>query len=145
MNNIIHEIINYQPNIPIKLFYQRIGSVSKHWHSSIEILFVLQGKMTVIIEDQTWELKEDDIFLINPHHIHETHSQDCSLIVVQIRLAEFHLNWALPENIQFDCNSAAEKFSRQRYFKLKHLIVMLLKNTSTDSEFSQLSNSMAQV
>ncbi len=140
MNNIIHEIINYQPNIPIKLFYQRIGSVSKHWHSSIEILFVLQGKMTVIIEDQTWELKEDDIFLINPHHIHETHSQDCSLIVVQIRLAEFHLNWALPENIQFDCNSAAEKFSRQRYFKLKHLIVMLLKNTSTDSEFSQLSN-----
>lgn len=140
MNTIIHEIINYQPNIPIKLFYQRIGSVSKHWHSSIEILFVLQGTMTVIIEDTTWELKEDDIFLINPNHIHETHSQDCSLIVVQIRLAEFGLDWAIPENIQFNCNSADNKFSWQHYFTLKHLIVMLLKNTSVTNEFSQLSN-----
>ena len=139
MNTITHEIINYQANIPMKLFYQRIGSVSRHWHSSIEILFVLEGTMTAIIEDTPYELFEGDILLINPHHIHETHSQDCSLIVVQIRLAEFHLNWAIPENIQFDCNQALERANHERYFNLKHLIVMLLKNTSTKHEFSQLS------
>lgn len=114
MNTIIHEIISYQSNIPIKLFYQRIGTVSRHWHSSIEILFVLQGHMTVVIEDQTWELKEDCILLINPHHIHETHSPDC--------------------------NSSGNASDSSHYFKLKHLIVMLLKNTSTSNEFSQLSN-----
>lgn len=140
MNTITHEIINYQSNVPIKLFYQRIGSVAKHWHNSIEILFVLSGTMTAAVEDRTWQLQEDDILLINPHHIHETHSEDCSLIVVQIRLGEFNLDWAIPENIQFDCNSATGKNNKDRYYMLKHHIVTLLKNNSAGSDFSQLSN-----
>lgn len=140
MNTITHEIINYQSNVPIKLFYQRIGSVAKHWHNSIEILFVLTGTMTAAVEDRTWQLREDDILLINPHHIHETYSEDCSLIVVQIRLKEFNLDWAIPENIQFDCNSATEKNNSDRFYMLKHLIVTLLKNNSAGRDFSQLSN-----
>lgn len=140
MNTITHEIINYQSNVPIKLFYQRIGSVSKHWHNSIEILFVLSGTMSTTVEGKAYTLHEDDILLVNPHHIHETSSEDCSLIVVQIRLEEFGLHWALPENIQFDCNSALDPGGADRYFWLKRLIVMLLKNNSADSEFSQLSN-----
>ena len=140
MNTITHEIINYQSNIPIKLFFQRIGTVGRHWHNSIEILFVLQGHMTVTVEENCFELGEDDIFLINPHHIHETCSKDCSLIVVQIRLSEFHLDWAIPEDIQFDCCSAGEPGNPRRYFYLKHLIAMLLKNNSSGRPFSSLSN-----
>ena len=76
MNTITHEIINYQSNVPIKLFYQRIGSVAKHWHNSIEILFVLSGTMSVTVEEKEYTLREDDILLVNPHHIHETSSPD---------------------------------------------------------------------
>ena len=140
MSTITHEIINYQSNVPVKLFFQRIGTSARHWHSSIEILFVLQGSMQVAIENHSLTLKEDDILLINPNHIHELSSPDCSLIVVQMRLGEFHLDWAIPENIQFDCNSALDPGNSQRYFHLKHLIAMLLKNNTSDSEFSQLSN-----
>ena len=120
MSTITHEIINYQSNVPVKLFFQRIGTSARHWHSSIEILFVLQGSMQVAIENHSLTLKEDDILLINPNHIHELSSPDCSLIVVQMRLGEFHLDWAIPENIQFDCNSALDPGNSQRYFHLKH-------------------------
>ena len=132
MSTITHEIINYQSNVPIKLFFQRIGTSARHWHNSIEILFVLQGSMQVMIENHSFTLKEDDILLINPNHIHEISSPDCSLIVVQMRLSEFHLDWAIPENIQFDCNSALDSGSSQRYFHLKHLICLLYTSDAAD-------------
>ena len=36
-----HEIIEFGPHIPLKIFIHKLGSVTKHWHSSLELLMVL--------------------------------------------------------------------------------------------------------
>ena len=38
-----HEIIEFGSHIPLKIFIHKLGSVTKHWHSSLELLMVLEG------------------------------------------------------------------------------------------------------
>jgi xylan 1,4-beta-xylosidase len=74
-----HETIEYSKDLPIKLFCQRIGTVEKHWHRSIELLLVLSGTLTVRVENHKYTLQEDDILLINADQVHDTNSEDCIL------------------------------------------------------------------
>ena len=44
-----HEIIEFAPDIPIKVFIHKIGFVAKHWHKSLELLMVLTGEIEINI------------------------------------------------------------------------------------------------
>lgn len=130
--NATHEIIEYNEEMPMKLFYQRIGSVSKHWHRSLEILFVLSGEMNITINSNNYLLKEDDIIVINPNILHETFSEDCILLSLQMRLSMFHLNWLTPECISFNCNSVGRP-DKTPYLRIKQILAHMLQSNSTEN------------
>ena len=75
----IHEIISFSSEIPLKIFIQHIGSSSKHWHTSIEILFVLSGEVTITVDDATMQLKPEDVIVINSNALHELYAKDSEL------------------------------------------------------------------
>ena len=79
-----HEIIPFDQGSPIRLFMHKLGDVARHWHESLELLFVLTGEVTVLTGDKQTTLQPDDILLINGNVIHELHSEGCVLIAVQI-------------------------------------------------------------
>jgi len=147
--NSAHEIIEYRKELPIKLFCQRIGLVNKHWHRSIEILLVLSGSMDICIEDKHYSLSENDLILINSNQVHETYSEDCVLIALQIRLSLFQSNWHDPEKVYFNCNSGICKSdvpkkdftNNPAYFDiLRQLIARLIQiNTSNSTNAHLLS------
>lgn len=122
-----YEIIEYNANFPVKLFFQRIGHISNHWHDSIELLFVLSGNVTVVIESEISELSEGDLILINYNQIHETYSTDCTLLSLQLQLSMFHLDWLTPKHIAFSCNSSKEN-DKERYRTLKQYLALLVNN-----------------
>lgn len=134
-----HEIIDYNPKMPMKLFYQRIGHSPRHWHRSLEILFVLSGEMDILIENKNYHLIEDDIILINPNQLHETHSRDCVLIAFQLRLSMFQLDWLTPETIAFDCNSSTHP-DKQIFHPLKVLLAKLVQINSVPEKLNELVN-----
>lgn len=100
-----HEIIPFDGDSPIRLFMHKLGDVSRHWHESLEMLFVLSGEVLVMAGDQLHTLHPDDMLLINSNVSHELHSRDCVLIAVQIKLSRFNLPAALTQSLYFDCNS----------------------------------------
>lgn len=126
-----HEIIRYHKNLPMKLFFQRIGDVAKHWHQSMELLLVLQGEASVIVESETYTLKEGDIILINPQQIHETHGKDCTICLLQIRLSMFHGS-DVHENVQFNCNSSLYQ-NKERFNNLLRLFARLIQINSINT------------
>lgn len=126
-----HEVISYTKNLPMKLYFQRIGDVAKHWHQSMELLLVLQGEATVIVESETYLLKEGDIILINPHQIHETHGEDCTITMLQIRLSMFQ-GPDFHENAQFNCNSSLYQ-NKERFSNLLRLFAQLIEINSIAS------------
>ncbi len=133
-----HEIIDYTNTLPIKLSFMRIGHAPMHWHNSLEILYILSGTMTLKIENSIYQLVEDDIALVNPNQIHETDSPDCTLIVLQLRLSMFHLDWLDVETLVFDCNSSTRP--KEDFQPLKGHIAKLIHSNANTSLHNELLN-----
>lgn len=128
-----HEIISFDQASPIRLFMHKLGDVSRHWHESLELLFVLAGDVTVLTGDQQTTLQTDDMLLINSNVIHELHSEGCVLIAVQIKLSKFDLPQPLPDTLYFDCNSITQPIP-ERFETLKQIITSMLQiDTATDT------------
>lgn len=121
-----HEIIPFDQASPIRLFMHKLGDVSRHWHESLELLFVLAGEVTVLTGDRQNTLQTDDILLINSNVIHELHSKGCVLIAVQIKLSKFDLPQTMLDQLHFDCRSTDDP-TPERFDKLKRIITSMLQ------------------
>lgn len=137
--NATHEIIEYKETMPLKLFYQRIGSVSMHWHRSLEVLFVLNGDLKITVGSHHYLLHEDDIIVINPNVLHETYSEDCVLLSLQMRLSMFHLDWIAPDRIFFQCNSSLS-MDKAPYLTIKQILAHMLQSNSSGEQQNHLTN-----
>ena len=43
-----YEMIKFENTLPINVLLHSVGAVANHWHSSIEILFVLSGTVEIM-------------------------------------------------------------------------------------------------
>lgn len=121
-----HEIIPFDSDSPIRLFMHKLGDVSRHWHESLELLFVLAGQMTVVTGQTQEVLGQDDMLLINSNTVHELHSTDCVLIAVQIKLSKFSLSPDLLQSLYFSCSSKTDP-SHRAFHRIKQIITELLQ------------------
>jgi beta-xylosidase/AraC-like DNA-binding protein len=95
-----------------------------HFHSSIELIMVLDGKLTVNIEGEKYHLGKEDVILINSnlHHGCESDSEICFL---RLSLSYSELCRLLSHSkIEFKCNSVLEK--GEKYEELKIILRKLL-------------------
>ncbi|AYV69595.1 AraC family transcriptional regulator [Niallia circulans] len=69
-----YEFIKTDDNLPIKIIYHKSNEpsfVPSHWHDSIELSYVLSGKIEQIyIDGSVYCSKQGDIVLINSNSIH---------------------------------------------------------------------------
>ena len=135
-----HEIIEFGPHIPLKIFIHKLGSVSKHWHSSLELLMVLEGNISITVDGETWQLKDEDVILINSNSIHEIHSENGAvMIAVQIKLSLFNQFQTDLTSIVFDCNSATTP-DFKRYANIRFAIASLIQANSYHSDGTDYMN-----
>lgn len=132
-----HEIIEFSPQIPIKFFMHQLGVVGRHWHSSPELLLVLDGEVRLTVDEDSFLLKSEDIFLINSNSIHEIHSQSAVLIAIQFKPEMFSQIDIDLEELVFDCNSTtaqdSKAFTGLRYGIAKILRENTHRNGGTDA------------
>lgn len=74
MNQYEHEII--YDDSSLQLTFKPIQSVNSytplHWHSHLEVLFMLNGYMTAFVNEKKYTLKKDDLLVISPRELHST-------------------------------------------------------------------------
>ncbi len=124
----IHEIISFSSELPIRFFFQEIGSIGKHWHTSIEILFILSGEADIIVDDRSFHLLPDDLLLINSNALHELYASSCELALFQMNLTKLPY-FEEYGNLYFDCCSAGQKHT-EKYDYLRYLLAKLIKAQS---------------
>ena len=123
-----HEIIKFPQNLRLKVFLHRIGSVARHWHRSLEMLLVLEGTVRVSMDEQAFVLGEGGVVLINSNSIHGLSSEEGAVMIgLQFRPELFRLGESGPEDLEFNCNSAADPDSG-RYDDLRWAIAQLVLN-----------------
>lgn len=128
-----HEIINFSNIVPIKIFMHRLGSVQKHWHQSLELLFVLSGRVNLVVGDRSYTLEEEDIFLINGNAIHGLQSEDCVLVALQMNLGKLGLATEQLNDLYFVCNSQTSD-NHQAFITIKQIIANLIQSSHMKDE-----------
>lgn len=134
-----HEIIEFSPNIPLKVFIHKLGFVAKHWHRSLELLMVLEGTIEITVDGETYHLGEEDIILINSNSIHEIHSENAVMIALQIDLARIDQFDQHLESIMFDCNSATCK-DPGKFAGIHFAIATILRENSHNTKGAEYRN-----
>jgi xylan 1,4-beta-xylosidase len=131
-----HEIIDFGSSIPICCFIYRLGYAARHWHNSIELLYVIKGQVEVII-NETYNLLEEDILLVNSMELHELAASDCTLFAIQIKPSLFDMRIINESKMRFDCNSSLST-GKQRFFNIKHIIAQFIKANAVKESYNQV-------
>jgi len=82
-----HEIIAHIDDLPVYFSSHRQSTqlVPSHWHKHVEVLYIANGNMTIILNTDTHLLRSGDIFVINSEYIHSTIVKDfAELFLLQI-------------------------------------------------------------
>ena len=81
-----HEIVSRNPDVEVR-FYLSVdeGSyVAPHWHDSLELVYMLEGSITVTTENQKNVLQAGEFNIINSRVMHSVLSGKNRALVLQI-------------------------------------------------------------
>ena len=134
-----HEIVEFSPNIPLKIFMHKLGFVAKHWHKSLELLMVLDGKIEITVDDSAYTLEKEDIILINSNSIHEIHSENATMIALQIDLSRINQFDSNLDELVFECNSAVQKDSG-KFDGIRFTIATMIRENSHNAKGTEYKN-----
>lgn len=108
MRNSIYEIVETSDALPFDVSLHSVNYVPSHWHNSLEMIFVLRGKLEVTVMNQQYHLFEGDVLLINDCHVHEVIGLGQNIIAT-FQIPSTYLNEHIRgiEQIHFECYSGS--------------------------------------
>lgn len=123
-----HEKIEANDGIPVKLHNYKYTKtpmevIPKHWHSTVEILYVVAGRLDVFINSVKYELTKDDLMVINLNEVHSTQNLSMNnVILVQIPYELLKEYYDEIDNLSFNCNSTSANGDEAIFAKLKYML-----------------------
>ncbi|OBR92561.1 HTH-type transcriptional regulator YesS [Clostridium ragsdalei P11] len=138
--------INYPLDIPVSINLANIINYPLHWHSSIEILYVLKGTLYITIESDKYELIEKDIEIVNIDETHSIVSSDADnrVLVFHIDPYFFEKYYSDIENMFFFTNTTddraqeSEEYDILRTFLAKIACELIQKQDNYDEEIETI-------
>lgn len=119
--------ISYLNDLPISISLTTINDYPIHWHNSIEIIFVLQGTVNVLIESGNYEVLGRELEIINCDEAHRIYSN------VENKVLIFHLDPTFFEkyyddmkNIYFYTNSREEGAQQEEKYDVLRKFLSIL-------------------
>ncbi len=127
----------YGLKFPVKIAVKK-EEEPLHWHKDLEILCVLKGKINLQVNNAFYELKEDDIFLINSEDLHsismvQEKSTYLSLNIVLMYYEKFFMELEYIVFIDDDSINSPENFELQQDVKWRLAQMLVeIKNKNVD-------------
>ncbi|WP_462409543.1 GH39 family glycosyl hydrolase [Neobacillus sp. Marseille-QA0830] len=138
--NFTYEMIEMNQGLPMHIFLNSVDYVTNHWHDSIEIIFVLKGKVSVSVNDKRYVLNEKDLLLINANDIHAIqHQEENLLLTIQVPIPELKENIKDVDSFVFSCKSFLYDENHQEEFnELRSLLAQMMWVINKESEGYEL-------
>ena len=101
-----HELIIPNEGFPFKVFLFEGGNGNyvreKHWHTSVEIFAVMEGRLDFFVNKDEYPLKAGEQIIINSNEIHSIHAVEKNkTVVLQIPLKQFENYFTAQRYIRF--------------------------------------------
>jgi len=116
-----HEIVSENPDIEVR-FYLSVdeGSyVTPHWHNSLEIVYMLEGSMTVTFENKKVTILPEEFIIVNSRTIHAVTSKNNRALVLQIPSSVFEKYVRNIDSFNFDIDM--HKKNKDEIIKLNRI------------------------
>lgn len=104
-----YERIEYIKEMPIKCFIAEMECITYHWHPEVEIIFLIQGLLSVVDDGTKYDMREGDIILLNSKGIHSIYSDTDNLAIVLQFHPRIFQEYYHDTTFYFNLNSVAEK------------------------------------
>lgn len=126
--------------MPIKLFLHGISIIPKHWHTSLELLFILEGTIEVLTNTNKYTLDEGDLILFNNNEVHSIQSKQSNVILALQISKDFLIDeCGLNHEIVFKCISTNECDSNKKTFDdIRILLAKMMWFYSKDEKINKL-------
>lgn len=124
--NINHELVNFKTSSPLQFSVLAIENLERYWHQSIELLYVLSGNAQVYCRNTQYNLREDDIILINMFDVHSVSGNKCEVLSLKIDVSALDPEISHFSQKRFNCNSSIET-DKTKFTPLKKLIALIVK------------------
>ncbi|MBZ9634102.1 helix-turn-helix domain-containing protein [Clostridium sp. FP1] len=103
------EYISYINDLPLNISLESVTDYPIHWHNSIEIIFVLEGSVNVLIESGNYEVYEREIEIVNCDEAHRIYSDvNNKVLIFHLDPLFFEKYYDDMKNIYFYTNSSEE-------------------------------------
>jgi AraC-like DNA-binding protein len=104
----IFEYVEHIKEFPIRCFIAAVEHSCHHWHTDVEILFILDGALSLSMNNQTYQLGAGDVVLINSRSVHAIDCLDGNNLVFVLQfLPNIYESEYRKTSFQFDLNTAA--------------------------------------
>ena len=149
MKNIFYESLKYDdPMLPIIFHLDKIKKdmpILAHWHENIEILYVINGEITVSTEFGSKRAETDEIVVINSGNLHKINAENeaayyCLIIdkkmceEFSLHIGETHFSEVINDKktIKLFKKITAELFDKKIYYKtaVKSDVISLIVHLS---------------
>lgn len=105
MEQFIHEEVHVESDINVRFeIYESVNDfIPKHWHRSMEVVYIYEGDMDITINRHKYHLSKGDFMVVNTAAIHATQTCDYTRVLL-LQIPYQFLTNAIPEydNVQFD-------------------------------------------
>lgn len=128
---------NYmRPDALVELDFITEKSISVHWHENFELLFVVSGKIELVIEEDHYQLSSGELALINVNHKHEYQGSE-DLVLGRFLIAYNKVRDLLGmDHVMFWCNSAADR--NEMYVELQRVIAKIFNQSLSRDKRNRL-------
>lgn len=137
--NINHELVNFKTSSPLQFSVLAIENLERYWHQSIELLYVLSGNAQVYCRNTQYNLREDDIILINMFDVHSVSGNKCEVLSLKIDVSALDPEISHFSQKRFNCNSSIET-DKTKFTPLKRLIALIVKANINPGDSTDLLN-----
>lgn len=114
------EIIQHSKMNSLELFLIEVTSRNPHGHDDIEIGVIMEGSVSLLLEQEKYLLHKGDIFLINRHQVHSLYSTNENNLILAFQLhTEFYrqIDYSL-EYLRFENNIIHSGFLHKKLLPL---------------------------
>lgn len=133
----IQQIVGVQAGCPYTAFISN-ETQSSHFHSELDILYVLKGKLSYLLGDTQYALKSRDFIFANPYEIHAISavSDDCCYVHIQIQESRFRTFFASTDMLQFSWQESLNNRREPLYAEVADSIRnIVMEGTNRENDY----------
>lgn len=134
------EFIEFAPNLPVNVHYHSCKHYPIHWHKAMEIIYVVEGKISVNIETETHILKEGQIEIINSDEAHSIsgRSGNNKALIFNIDTGFLNKYYDIENMFFYTETSDTDVQKSEKYEKLReHLAILLCELFQRSEDFEE--------